>query len=225
MLDPYHARIATSYGNLASIYYRLNDLDSAIISMQRALSIRKENLASDHPNLKKVESNMAFMLEKRGQQLQSARQFQAAIQSFQKALEFKPDNATLYIRIGLCHYFGKNYPEAIENYEKSHQLNSENKFLYFNNTGLAYAKWGKLAEAKARLEQLQQLVPDDPVVYRNWAVYYALDGKMEEALSNLEKALELGYENVEWLQSEESLDGIRETERFRALLEVLKAKD
>ena len=151
--------------------------------------------------------------------MQGEGKYEQALQDFQRALEFGTEKAAIYNWIGLCYYYQKDYSKAIKYYEKSYQAGFEDEYIYLNNTGMAYAKMGQYDEAKAKFERLEELLPEEGLAYRDWAAYYALKGEPEKALDNLEKAIELGYDNWEWVETDDSLDELREHPRYQALLE------
>jgi len=225
VLEPDHPSIATSYNNLAQIYYHQENIKQAIFFLEKTYSIQRKKLKENHPSVKNTEIGLLILYNGRGQQLQAKKNYPAAIQDFQKALEFGADNAAIHNSIGLCYYYQKDYQQALQYYEKSHQLGFDNKLAHLNNTGMAYAKLGQLAEAKKRFEQLQKLVPDNGLVYRDWALYYALAGDVGQALDHLEKAVQLGYGNLEWVETEEALGGIRKEERYKKIIEQLRGKE
>lgn len=55
-------------------------------------------------------------------------------------------------------------------------------------------------------------------------MYYALLGEEAQAMAQLAKAIDLGYDDVEWLQTDDSLDSIRGTKTFRKLMESLEGR-
>ena len=60
------------------------------------------------------------------------------------------------------------------------------------------------------------------MAYRNWAVYYAVQGKKGHALLFLQKAVDLGYDDVEWLQTDDSMDSLRNEKAFIEIVGKLK---
>jgi TolB-like protein/cytochrome c-type biogenesis protein CcmH/NrfG len=60
---------------------------------------------------------------------------------------------------------------------------------------------------------------EDSGVLYNVACVYALGGKQDDALSALEKAVQNGFGHREWLENDTDLDSLRETPRFRTLLQ------
>ena len=59
-------------------------------------------------------------------------------------------------------------------------------------------------------------------VYRNWACYYASENEIERAIENLQKAIDLGYDDLEWIEEEETLNNLRDEDRYQQLIERLR---
>jgi adenylate cyclase len=55
----------------------------------------------------------------------------------------------------------------------------------------------------------------------NLACMYARLGNNEEALKHLESAIDKGYGHKDWIEHDSDLDPIRESARFKALLEAM----
>jgi tetratricopeptide (TPR) repeat protein len=66
--------------------------------------------------------------------------------------------------------------------------------------------------------RLVQLVPTDPVVHYNLACSLALAGARRQAIAALQKALELGYDDLEHLTQDDDLDSLRDDQAFLSLL-------
>jgi hypothetical protein len=73
----------------------------------------------------------------------------------------------------------------------------------------------KAVELDRRLVRLQ---PEDCVVHYNFACSLALGNHAREALYELRKACEKGYEDFSYLETDSDLDNIREQPEFKALL-------
>ena len=89
---------------------------------------------------------------------------------------------------------------------------------------MAYAKNGQLDDAEQAFQVYQNLFPDDGRTYRNWAMFYALKGDKEKALANLQKAIELGYDDLHWLTTDDSLENIRKGKVYLQLVAELEKK-
>jgi tetratricopeptide (TPR) repeat protein len=180
---------------------------------------------SEHFFVKNAIKFLAKFYNKRGLQRQNAGSYQGAIEDYQRLLELSPQNATALNLMGVCYYYSKDYKNAVAYYEKAYEFDDSNTSIFLNNMGMAYSKMGKLNKAAALLEELQQLIPDDGLVYRDWSLYYSIIGNVEAALSNLEKAIKLGYRNLHWIETEESLETLRSNDRYKAIVAKLKTKE
>ncbi len=139
-------------------------------------------------------------------------------------LDSFPAYNRVYNEIGLCYYYLGDYEVALKNYEKGFDLKMMDEVTYLSNTSLALSKSGKLEEAKLRIQRMEKLTPDDGWVYRNWALYYSLKKDIDQAITNLEKAVRLGYNNLDWIQSEDSLEILRTEQRYLDLIDQMKVK-
>lgn len=81
------------------------------------------------------------------------------------------------------------------------------------------SKLGKHDEALAELsERVLEIADADHDIAYWTASAYALEGKREEALTWLERAIDLGNENRSWFEADPNWEGLREDERFQELL-------
>ena len=117
----------------------------------------------------------------------------------------------------------KKYRIAMDCFEKAALLIPEiKKSFYYNNVGQCYAHTGKMNKAYNSFKIFEELFPEDPKTYRNWVLYFAIVRDNHNAYKNLVKALELGFNDLEWLKSEEKLKSIRNTKKFKKLIQKLK---
>lgn len=72
--------------------------------------------------------------------------------------------------------------------------------------------------------QLAALLPDEPTVHYNLACSLALTGRADEALAALERCVDLGYDDPDFLRGDEDLAALRDDPRFVELLERLEAR-
>ena len=73
----------------------------------------------------------------------------------------------------------------------------------------------RAVEVDRRLARLQ---PDDCVVHYNFACSLAQGNHAHEAIAELRKAFERGYDDFTYLETDSDLDNIREQPEFKALL-------
>lgn len=108
---------------------------------------------------------------------------------------------------------------------KELSLSPEIKQQYFyNNIGAAYAKNKQFNEAQAAFTAYENLFPEEGRTYRNWAMYYSIIGEKDQALAQLQKAINLGYDDVNWIRTDDSLESIRKEKDFRKILFSLEQK-
>jgi adenylate cyclase len=58
----------------------------------------------------------------------------------------------------------------------------------------------------------------EPVVLYNVACFYAIQGDLEQAMELLARAVELGWGDRAWLETDSDLDPLRQDPRFISLL-------
>ena len=69
--------------------------------------------------------------------------------------------------------------------------------------------------------RLVGLRPNDAAAHYNYACSLSVIGRLEEAMDNLERALELGYEHLEYLTEDRDLAPLHREPRFLRMLERL----
>ena len=132
-------------------------------------------------------------------------------------------NAWSYI--GRCEYQLFEYATAIEAYQKAVAFSPEIKTQdYYSQIGMAYVKNQQLEEAHLAFTEYEKLYPARGETYRNWAVYYALQGDKEKAISHLQKAVDLGFNDLKWLRTDSSMFSLRRHESFIKIMQAMKKK-
>jgi len=89
-----------------------------------------------------------------------------------------------------------------------------------------YTQRGRINEGLKVDERLARLEPANPLVFYNLACSYSLAGGFDRAANALEKALELGYRDFEWLAKDPDLKPLRGHPAFddlKAKIRQLKA--
>jgi adenylate cyclase len=80
---------------------------------------------------------------------------------------------------------------------------------------------GQRDQALERARRALAIDPEDAGLLYNVACVYALAGSSEEALDHLDKAIQNGFGQREWLENDSDLDSVRGEPRFQALLRKL----
>lgn len=87
--------------------------------------------------------------------------------------------------------------------------------------GSAYTARGEHQRGLDTDLRLLRLDPDDPIVHYNLGCSYSLLGRIGDALAALERAVELGYRDVEHMERDEDLSNVRADRRYTRLLHRL----
>lgn len=84
--------------------------------------------------------------------------------------------------------------------------------------GHAYTRRGNYKMGLTLDQRLARLRPADPTAFYNLACSYSLLQQTNEALSTLEKALSLGYNDFPHILKDPDLENLRNSPRFRGLI-------
>jgi tetratricopeptide (TPR) repeat protein len=90
--------------------------------------------------------------------------------------------------------------------------------------GALYTRAGRYDEGLEVDKRLARLRPDDANVLYNLACSYSLLGLVEQSFEVLKRALTLGYDNLELLETDDDLKNLRTDERFQTYFQVLREK-
>ena len=224
VLGPDHSFLAVAYNNIAFTYKALGQYDTTLEYQKKSIAIREKVLDPMSPSLGVAYINIAATYEEM-KEFQKALGFQEkCLAIFSAALpENHPYRKVALIRIAGTYYKSNKYPKAIKMYESAVASFPDMKEKdFYSNIGLAYAKNKQFKEAYEAFSEYEKRFPDKGITYRNWAVYYALQNDREKALCHLQKAVELGYTNLEWLNTDDSMDSLRTEKIFTAIIAQLK---
>ncbi|MFC1624528.1 tetratricopeptide repeat protein [Candidatus Omnitrophota bacterium] len=81
-----------------------------------------------------------------------------------------------------------------------------------------YTKKGRYEEGLKIDERLVRLKPDDPLVHYNLACSYSLVKRADESFKTIIKAIDLGYRDFRYMESDPDLEFIRKDPRYKELL-------
>ena len=91
--------------------------------------------------------------------------------------------------------------------------------------GDAYTRNGEYKKGLEMDLRLTRLRPENKHVRYNLACSYALTGEKDKAILNLNKAIELGYRDVEQMRQDKDLEPIKSDPRFQSLIKKLSADE
>jgi tetratricopeptide (TPR) repeat protein len=85
-----------------------------------------------------------------------------------------------------------------------------------------YTQRGKYEKSLRVDERLSHLQPHDPFVYYNLACSYSLNDQFELAVAALEKALSLGYCDLNWLAKDPDLRKLRKHPLYQRIQDKIR---
>jgi tetratricopeptide (TPR) repeat protein len=88
--------------------------------------------------------------------------------------------------------------------------------------GGLYTKQGRIVEGLKMDRKLVRLQPDNATAHYNLACSLALIRQKARALQALKRAIELGYDDDEWMRHDPDLAGLRDHPSFQKLLAKLQ---
>ena len=160
---------------IGNIQLDLGQPDKAEASIRRALSYN-------------IQSPDAWFYL--GMALKAKGDYSAALGSFSKAGEIRPDFPGLQLAIGDALYAQADYVKARDAYIQGLKISSESFELY-HNLGLAYSRLGDANAAIDSFLKAIELKPDYYQAFYNLANLYLAQKKLTEAITGLERAIEI----------------------------------
>ncbi|MDP9177510.1 MAG: protein kinase [Gemmatimonadota bacterium] len=161
--------------------------------------------------------------------LQAQGRIEEALALYERAAELRVDDyqarmfaATCYRSLGRDDEARTASREGIAAAERALALNvGESRALSLGASNLQFL--GETARAEEWARRAVQSDPTNPLMLYNIACLYAQGGQGDLALDHLERAIELGMRNREWLTTDPDLVSIRGNPRFAALLTEVPA--
>ncbi len=130
-----------------------------------------------------------------------------AISYISSQISNDPDNAKLFVELGLIYHKDKDYRLSIDNYTKALQVSEKNnykigKWLAYFFRGISYDKSGNWLSAEQDMLEAQKINPEDPLLINYLAYSWIIrDKNIDESLNMLKKAIDSLPENPNILDS------------------------
>ncbi|NNF33329.1 MAG: tetratricopeptide repeat protein, partial [Saprospiraceae bacterium] len=229
-LNPNHPDIAYSLSNIGGTYLNLGKYEEALEYQQKTLAIRKEILDPNHPDI-------AWSYYDIGLIYLYMEKYELAVEFQQKDLDIQeeilePSHPLLAIRyhnLGTTYLYWEQFDKALQYFNRALDIRKEvfginhpALAVQYGNIGLTYIKKGLFGEAYKAYKKYEEIRPNHGNTFRNWTMYYAVQNDIENAIVSLEKAIELGFSDINWLETNYTLDSLRDSERFKVIIDSLK---
>ncbi len=141
----------------------------------------------------------------------------SALYHFQKATEWAPAWSIPWSNLCMVYGDKKDFDKAIQYGEKAVQLNPENVSGQIN-LGIAWMNKEKYRHAEKIFKHAIEIDPSYPLAYYNLACSKALRKHRSQALHWLEKAVQKGYDDFEFLEKDPDLATLHGTHGYKNLI-------
>ena len=192
---------------LGTVYHALGDTDAALATYERATAIAPAA---------QVLSNIGTIYYQRGA-------YRQARDAYRRALELRPKSAQTHrnlgdslARLGEAAEARKAYRTAADLVEAELAINPTSA-INLASLAVYLQKAGDGAAATTRLGEALRQGPSDVQVWYRAAVVHAQAGRSEQALSALDRALQLGYNRAQ-AAADEDFEPLRTHPRFARLV-------
>jgi tetratricopeptide (TPR) repeat protein len=142
------------------------------------------------PALTYLDEELFILQIKLGDERFEKGMYQAALKTYNQALQLKDNNPDIYYKRGLALYNLGNYEEAISDYSQVINLNSQ-YYKAYNQMGNARFKLEDYEGAMGDYSQAIIVNPDDAIAYRNRAYTRYYIGDYEGALEDYTQAIKI----------------------------------
>ena len=132
----------------------------------------------------------AIAWNNRGAALGSLERYEEAVESFECALEFNPDDPTTWNNRGTSLGSLERYEEAVESFERALELKPDLTKAW-TNRGNALDELGRYDEAVESFERALELKPDLTEAWTNRGIALKTLGRYEEAVESFKHTLKL----------------------------------
>ncbi|HEY5610835.1 MAG TPA: protein kinase, partial [Thermoanaerobaculia bacterium] len=153
-----------------------------------------------------------------------------AVRLFREAWNARPEDFQAPIFLGnVLHGLGRPqealdaHRAGIQIAERNLELNPDNARALSLGAG-ALIQLGEKEKGRIWLARALAIDPDDPLLAYNAACAHAGLGDTDDAIALLERAIENGFGQREWVENDNDLDSIRSHPRYAAILTAIDEK-
>lgn len=172
-LDP---SFPTAYYNLGLCLHNLGKYKEAISYFQKTITLKDDYVGAYY--------YLGFCLQHEGN-------YESAIIHFKRTIELSPECVDAYAGVGSCLYRTRKYQQAINYFERGLKIKPDSPTLL---CGIAVAYLDSIEDinvAKSYLYKAKTINPNFSTIYFNLAFCLRKEGKLQQAIDNFKKAVEL----------------------------------
>lgn len=183
----------------------------------------KEKEDNSKPEVAKGTDHLDFQvrdLYKKGVNYMSNDKLSDAIRSFELALRLDPNYVEAWIKKGYAHFHLRDYSFAVSSYDMALNIDPDNHEAW-NLKGLAYYKMNNYTKAIECCTKALDSNPSDGLVWYNYACYLTLDGKIDNGMEALKRAIEIDISHAKKAVRDKDFENARAEEGFMRIIEVV----
>lgn len=121
--------------------------------------------------------------------------FEGALEDYEKAIEIKPNSIGIYTNLGVLYMQQKNYDKAEETLTKAMKI-APNDAGLMNNLASVYIKKGKYKLAINHLDKILDINSQDPYALNNKGFAQIKLGRTDEGIELVNKSIEIYPQNA-----------------------------
>lgn len=157
--------------------------------------------------------NLAYTYDRQGRT-------EEAIAEYQRAIGLSPSNLLAYNNLGVLYDKMGQYDEAIGEFQRALEIDPTEPNALKN---LENAKKSKavIEEREGQFAELRREVeahPDNPMALYKLGRLYAFYDKKDQAMEWINKALDKGYDDLDYIKLDPALEKLRGDPRFEKML-------
>jgi len=181
--------------------------------MEKALEAFQEAVRLDS-NDAVARRNLAYTYDRQGRT-------EEAIAEYQRAIELSPSDLLAYNNLGVLYDKMGQYDEAIGEFQRALEIDptDANTLKNLENAKMNKAIIEEREEQFAELRREVEAQPGNPMALYKLGRLYAFYDKKDQAMEWINKALDKGYDDLDYLKIDPALTGLREDPRFKELLQ------
>jgi tetratricopeptide (TPR) repeat protein len=201
---------AVERNNRGAALLEQGTLEEAIAELRQAVEMA--------PAYVVAHANLAYAYERQGRS-------DEAVAAYRTVLELEPDNSVARNNLGALYSKHGRYDDAIREFEEVLRRDPANATAT-GNLDNARRNKGVVHERQEQIGRTLTVVdarPSDPRAAYDAARIFAQQGNNDQALAWLTKALDLGFDQLDFVSVDPALTGLRKDSRFSTLLEERRA--
>ena len=158
--------------NLALVYFKLNEMDSALIQLDALVKLAPDDVGG-------------YLL--RGRIRKSRAELAVAASDFECVVQIQPEHYRAWVLLGEVRYEQANFPEALAALQRVLQLHPDSLEVHFD-LAITFHQLRRLEEAARHGEEFLQHFPDDFETHYLLGAVYLEQGDRKRALGHWSKA-------------------------------------